>query len=268
MNKVTLLDSAKAFVNNTRRYVPLLEHMIKRDVKKKYRGSVLGYLWSILNPLLIMLVMLVVFSTMFKHNIDNFPVYLFIGRMFFSFVTDATNSGMRSITGNAGLIKKTPVPKYIFPIANITSEAVTFLFSLGAFVIVLVFTGTPVNWTVIFFPFVIIQAYFFSMGLGFFLAQLNVFFRDTTHLYSVFTTAWMYLTPIFYPLESLSVPMQTAISKFNPIYFFAQQGREIFLQGMPPSGILMAKGCFSAVLMLIIGLLLFRHNQDKFILHI
>lgn len=268
MNRVTLFDSAKAFVVNTRRYAPLLEHMIKRDVKKQYRGSVLGYVWSILNPLLIMLVMMVVFSSMFKHNIDNFPVYLFIGRMFFSFVTDATNSGMRSITGNAGLIKKTPVPKYIFPIANITSAAVTFLFSLGAFAIVLVFTRTPINVSVVFFPVIVIQAYLFSLGLGFFLAQLNVFFRDTTHLYSVFTTAWMYLTPIFYPLENLSPKMQHVISNYNPIYFFVEQGRQIFLQGMVPSGMLMVKGFVSGLLMLVVGLLLFKRNQDKFILHI
>lgn len=268
MRKITLVDSAKAFVNNTRRYMPLLEHMIKRDVKKQYRGSTLGYLWSILNPLLIMLVMLMVFSTMFKNSIENFPVYLFVGRMFFSFITDATNAGMRSIVGNAGLIKKTPVPKYIFPIANITSAAVTFLFSLGAFALVLIFTQTPIRLSVLFFPVIIIQTYMFSLGMGFLLAQLNVFFRDTTHLYSVFTTAWMYLTPIFYPLESLSAGMQYAISNFNPAFFYVQQGRDIFLRGVLPSGDLILKGCVSAVVMLVLGLLAFKRNQDKFILHI
>lgn len=268
MRKITLVDSAKAFVNNTRRYMPLLEHMIKRDVKKQYRGSTLGYIWSILNPLLIMLVMWLVFSNIFKNSIENFPVYLFIGRMFFSFITDATNAGMRSIVGNAGLIKKTPVPKYIFPIANITSAAVTFLFSLGAFALVLLFTRTPIRLSALFFPVVVIQTYVFSLGLGFFLAQLNVFFRDTTHLYSVFTTAWMYLTPIFYPMKNLSAELQHIISHYNPAYFYVQQGRNIFLDGIFPPGDLILRGCISAVLMLILGLLAFKRSQDKFILHI
>ena len=268
MRKTTLLDSGKAFVKNTYRYFPLLEHMIKRDVKKQYRGSFLGYVWSVLNPLLIMLVMYMVFSTMFKNSIPNFPVYLFVGRMFFSLITDSTSAGMRSITGNSGLIKKTPVPKYIFPIANITSNLVTFFFSLGAFALVMIFTKTPVGWSVLFFPVVVLQTYLFSLGLGFFLAQANVFFRDTTHLYSVFTTAWMYLTPLFYPMEQLSDQMKHLITRFNPAYFYIEQGRDIFLRAAFPSTDLIVRGCVSAVVMLIIGLIAFKRKQDRFILHI
>ncbi len=269
MKDITIVDSGKAFFRNTYRYFPLLEHMIKRDVKKQYRGSFLGYVWSVLNPLLIMVVMYFVFSSMFPGGaIDNFPVYLFAGRMMFSLITDATTSGMVSISGNAGLIKKTPVPKYIFPIANITSSLVTFLFSLGAFAIVLLFTKTPIGWSAFFFPVVILQTYLFSLGLGFFLAQANVFFKDTMHLYGVFTTAWMYLTPLFYPFEQLSAGMQRLIANFNPAYFYVEQARAIFLRATMPSNGLILRGTICAVIMLVLGLITFKRKQDRFILHI
>ncbi|NLB90879.1 MAG: ABC transporter permease [Clostridiales bacterium] len=269
MHKISLKDSACAFVKNTYRHLPLLGHMIKRDVKRQYRGSFLGYVWSILNPLLTMTVMWIVFSNLFgNREVENFPVYLFIGQMFFSFVVSATNAGMRSITGNADLLTKTPVPKYIFPIANITSAAVTFLFSLGAFLIVLLVTRTQINFSVLFFPVVVIQAYLFSLGLGFILATGNVFFRDISHLYGVFTTAWMYFTPIFYVLEDLPWEMQFLVSNLNPAYYFIKQSRMIFLEGLMPTTGLILKGFGSAFVMVLIGLLIFRKTQDKFILHI
>ena len=178
------------------KYIPLLQHLVSRDIKLKYRRSFLGYVWSILNPLMIMIVLTIVFSNMFQRNIVNYPVYLFSGRMLFSFMTESTNSAMRAITDNGPLLKKTYLPKYIFPLANVSSSAMNFLFSLGAFFLVLIATGTRISLHILFFPLIIIQIYIFCLGMGFFLAQANVFFRDTSHLYSVFTTAWMYLTPL------------------------------------------------------------------------
>ena len=185
------------------KYKDLLKQLVIRDIKLKYRRSFLGYMWSVLNPLLIMIVMTIVFSAMFSRNIDNFPVYLFCGQLLFNYMNNATHQAIFSINGNASLLKKTYVPKYIFTMSKITSGLVDLLFSLGALVIVMLATQARVTWHAILFPLVLVQLYLFCLGLGLFLAQANVFFRDIQYIYNAFTTAWMYLTPIFYPLESL-----------------------------------------------------------------
>ena len=118
-------------------YKDLLFQLVQRDVKLKYRRSFLGYVWSVLNPLLIMLVMTVVFSTMFQRKITNYPVYLITGRTLFEFYSTSTKAAMRSILGNGTLLKKTYVPKYIFPLAKVTSSLVDCFFSLGAMLIVI-----------------------------------------------------------------------------------------------------------------------------------
>ena len=245
-----------------------MQHLVARDIKLKYRRSFLGYVWSILNPLLIMLVLTVVFSKMFNRDITNYPVYLFSGRMLFSFMTDSTNSAMHAIQRSSSLLKKAYVPKYIFPLANVTSSAVTFLFSLGAFILLIIVTGTPISYHVLAFPLVLIQIYVFCMGLGFFLAQANVFFRDTQHLYSVFTTAWLYLTPIFYPIETLSEGMRWAIATFNPMYYYIQQTRCLFLDHAFPSPMLILQGFLVALVIMVLGVWCFYKTQDKFVLYL
>ena len=142
-------------------YKDLWAQLVVRDIKLKYRRSVLGYVWSILNPLLIMIVLTLVFSAMFSRNITNYPIYLITGRTIYTFFTDSTNAGMRSIMGNTALIKKCYVPKYIFTLAKVTSSMVDFVFSLGALVIVMIFTRTPVTWAVLFFPVLLLQLFLF-----------------------------------------------------------------------------------------------------------
>ena len=122
-------------------YKDLLKQLVVRDIKLKYRRSFLGYVWSVLNPLLIMSVMSVVFSTMFKRNIENYPVFLFTGQLLFNYMNTSTHQAISSITANAALLKKVYVPKYIFTVAKITSGLVDFFFSLGALVLVMLVTG-------------------------------------------------------------------------------------------------------------------------------
>jgi lipopolysaccharide transport system permease protein len=263
-----MLSWIKTRSRDFHRYLPLLQHLVSRDIKLKYRGSFLGYIWSVLNPLLIMLVLTVVFSRMFHNAIENYPVYLFSGRMLFSFMTDSTTSAMHAIPGSSSLLKKTYVPKYIFPLANVTSSAVNLLFSLGAFFFLLLVTGASISYHIIMFPLVLIQLYVFCLGLGLFLAQANVFFRDTEHLYGVFTTAWMYLTPLFYPMENLPDSMRWCIAAFNPMYCYIQQARLMFISHAFPSTLLIVRGCVEAVLILIVGVWSFYKTQDKFILHL
>ena len=249
-------------------YKDLIKELVSRDIKLKYRRSFLGYIWSILNPLLIMIVMTVVFSAMFKRNIENYPVYLLCGRMCFDFMTTSTNGAMRSVTGNAALLKKTYIPKYIFTLAKVTSCLVDFIFSLGALLIVMIVTRSSFHPHMLMLPLVIVQLYIFCCGLGFLLADLNVFFRDIQYIYRAITTAWMYLTPLFYPIEQLPGGIQTAIKLFNPMYYYVAQFRDLVLYGRVPGPRIFWGGWIFAFAMLFIGLAVFQKNKDKFILYI
>ena len=250
------------------KYKDLLFLLVSKNIKLKYRRSWLGYLWSILNPLLIMLVMTVVFSSMFSRNIENYPVYLFCGQLLFNYMNQSTHQALSSITGNSSLLKKTYVPKYIFTLSRITSGLVDLIFSLGALVIVLIVTKTRVTWYALLFPFVLLQLYVFCVGLGLFLAQAGVFFKDTQFIYNAVTTAWLYLTPIFYPIESLPDQLGWLIKRLNPMYFYVGQFRDLIYYGRMPGHLIILAGCGAALLMLIIGMWSFMRSKDKFILYI
>ena len=223
-------------------YIDLIKELVSRDLKLKYRRSFLGYLWSILNPLLIMLIMTMVFSQMFNRNIENYAVYLIIGRTLFEFVNNSTSQAMVSIRTNYALIKKVYIPKYVFPLAKVTSGMVDCVFSLGALLIVMIFTKTPLSPYFLLFPFVILQVYVFSCGIGFFLAQGVVFFRDLQYIYKAFTTAWMYLTPIFYPVEQLPEVLQKIVIYVNPLYSYVTQFRTLVLERTLPANTIHGSG--------------------------
>lgn len=250
------------------KYKDLLVQLVTRDLKLKYRRSVLGYVWSILNPLLVMLVMYVVFSKLFNRNIPNFPVYLLIGRTMFDFVIGSTNKALDGITSNAALLKKTYVSKFMFPLAKVTSGMVDFVLSLGALLIVLIFTRSPFYPTMLLFPFIIAEAYVFACGMGFLLAQMHVFFRDTRYIYHAFTTMWMYASAIFYPIDILPEWMKFLVQYLNPLYIYIKQFRDIAYSGVVPSPDTIILGIAYAALFFVLGTTIFRDKQDKFILYI
>lgn len=262
------MSSFKFRMKMLRQYKDLIKELVVRDIKLKYRRSFLGYVWSVLNPLLIMLVMTFVFSAMFKRNIENYPVYLLIGRMTYDFLTTSTNQAMRSVTGNAALMKKTYIPKYIFTVSKVTSCLVDFVFSLGALLIVMIFTGARFHLMLICLPLVFLQLYMFCTGLGFLLAALHVFFRDIQYIYKAITTAWMYLTPIFYPLEQLPSSMQILIKTINPMYYYVAEFRDMALHGRFPGSRIFIGGWIFGILMMLIGLWVFQKRKDEFILFI
>ena len=250
------------------RYKSLLKQLVVKDIKLKYRRSFLGYIWSIMNPLLIMIIMVLVFSNMFRFDIVNYPVYLIIGQTIFNFVSESTNQAMWSIIGNAALLKKTYVPKYIFTISKITSSFVNTLFALGAMIIVFAVCRVKINIWMLFLPLILLQVYFFCTGIGLLLAQATVFFRDIQYIYGAFLTAWMYLTPIFYPINALPENLANAIKTFNPLYLYVTQFRTIVLEGIFPENNLLIGGILWAVFSLLIGTFAFIRTQDQFILYI
>lgn len=252
------------------KYKSLIWELVRRDLRLKYRRSFFGYAWSILNPLLIMAVLTTVFSLMFKKQIDNYPVYLLTGRMLHEFLKNSTTSGMKSIPKNAALLKKVYVPKYIFTLAQITSCMVDFVLSLGALFIVMLVTRAPFPPTMLLMPFVIIQIYIFCCGLGFFLAQLCVFFKDIQYIYQAVMTALFYLTPIVYPITKLKKRPRIVfvITHLNPLYYYVEQFRAIVYRGELPSLYYVVGGCLLAIVMLVIGVYFFQKYKDRFILYI
>lgn len=246
----------------------LLKQLIIRDIKLKYRRSYLGYLWSILNPLMLMIVLVIVFSNLFRFDIPNFPLYLISGQIIFSFMVEATNMSVGSIIGNASLLKKTYVSKYIFTISKVGSSLVNLIFSLGALLLVMVITSAEFSWNLLFFPFIILQLLVFCLGISLFLAAANVFFRDIQYLWGVFVSMWMYLTPIFYPVSIISEEYQNLYKTINPMYWYIEQFRDIILYAKFPQTDSILMGTGLAIVVLILGSIYFNKKQDEFILYI
>ncbi len=256
----------KAFAK-LEKYKPLITELVIRDLKVKYRRSFLGYLWSLLNPLMMMGVMSIVFSFMFKSSIENYALYLICGQTLFNFFSESTGMAMSSILNSASLIKKVYIPKFIFPISRVLSSFVTMSFSLVAIIIVIVFTGATFYPTIILTVIPIFFLLLFSSGVGMILASLSVYFRDVTHLWSVILLAWTYFTPIFYSIEFMPENLQR-IMKLNPLYHYLNVFRNLVMYGNIP-GPNAWFGCIaSAVVAFVFGLFVFNKLQKNFILHV
>ncbi|MBR1750181.1 MAG: ABC transporter permease [Ruminococcus sp.] len=277
-------------------YKDLLYQLVSRDIKLKYRRSFLGYVWSVLNPLLIMIIMSVVFTVLFAKKLQLFPIYLMIGRTVFEFIRTATNKALGAITDNSSLLKKTYVSKFMFPMSKITASMVDFVFSLGALVLLIIFYCFYEGRFLFSFwnlgiVIVVVEAYIFSMGLGFLLAALNVFFRDIKYIYHAVLTAWVYCSAIFYGMDSFISKAKaqkkagdTPVAKYlmiiiqylNPAYIYIKQFRAFVwnpMLGKVPSwnvltGMDFILGFGYAILMFLIGVTVFKKTQDKFILYI
>lgn len=249
------------------KYRFLIRQLVSRDFKIKYKRSVLGALWSFVNPLLTMCVQYVVFSTLFKMDIQNYPVYLLSGIVLFNFFTESTNMTLYAITGNASLITKVYVPKYIYPVSKVLSTGVNLLISLLPLFIMCCVTGIHITkaWLVI--PFDLVCLIVFCIGMGFILSAVMVFFRDMQFIWSVFTMVWTYATPVFYPEMILSEGMQAALN-WNPMYHYMTFLRTVIIDGISPEPWLYLKCVLFSLAALVVGINVFRKTQDKFIFFI
>ena len=236
-----------------RRFTPLLRELVVRDIKVRYRHSALGLVWTVLNPLLMMVFITIVFSTLFKQNIPNFPIYYLSGSLIFAFNSESTTTALNSIISNASLIKKVYIPKYLFPLSNVLSGLVNLGFSFHA--------------TLLLLPIPIFYTFLFSVGLGILLSAVTVFFRDIAHFYSVFILAWTYFTPIFYPVEILPDAVMK-LMQINPMYHLVSYMRSIVLYGVFPSLKENLLCLCLGLLMLALGLFVFYKKQDKFVLYV
>ena len=255
------------YIRQFKKYQFLLAQLVSRDFKTKYKRSVLGIVWSLLNPLLTMAVQYIVFCELFRWDIDHFAVYLLIGTVMFNFFSESTGQALTSITGNAGLITKVYLPKYIFPVSRVLSSCINLGFSLIVLYFIIFVSGVHLNIYHLLLPFPLICVILFSIGMGLILSSLMVFFRDTQFLYGVVIVLWMYLTPLFYP-ENIMPQRFQWIMECNPLYHFIRYARNIILDASLPTFRAHVICLAFAVGTLLIGIGIFKKTQDKFIFNI
>ena len=254
-------------ITTFRKFKNYLLLMVKRDFIAKYRRSVLGVLWTILNPLLTMIVMTIVFSHLFRFEIPFFPVYLLSGQILFNFFNEGTTSAMGSIVNASGVIKKVYIPKYIFPLSKVMSSLINIIFSFIAFIGVVIFTGAPIHWTLLLTIIPVLYLFAFALGIGMILSSISVFFRDMNYLYGVFITMLSFLTPLFYPVEILPANVYFFI-QFNPMYHYVSFFRSLAIDGTFPD-IWANMICIGfAIAAITIGTFVTLKQQDKYILYV
>lgn len=238
-----------------------------RDVKKKYKNSYLGILWSLLSPLLDMVILSIVFSSLLSRNIDNYPVYLLTGRLLFQFFTQGSTVAMQSIVSASSLIKKIYIPKYILTLSKITSNYIFFLISLIDLVLIMLVTGHQVTWNILWSIPYMVLIFFFTAGVGMFLSAMTVYFRDTEHIYKVFTNALYFASAIIYPPEIVPQKYQF-ILQFNPLYHFIKGFRQVTYYGYAPDMANMLVCLCLSMVSVIVGVIYFKRKQDAFILYL
>lgn len=247
------------------KYKSLLYELVSRDIKIKYRRSILGVLWTVLNPLLMMLILYLVFSKLFRFDIENYAIYILSGQVIFNYYQTATTDCMMAILGNGSLIKKVYLPKYMLVLAKILSGAVNLFASFVALLVVMLLTKETLSFTLVWAVFPFFCLILLAFGVGLFLSAITVRFRDVLHLYGVFCTALFYLTPVIYPISILPEYMKGIVS-YNPITRILDIFRMIIIENAVPSGADMTYCFLSAVFICLAGGFVFHRRQQKFIL--
>ena len=212
----------------------LFEELVKRDFKKKYKRTVLGMVWSVLSPLLTLLVMKLVFTQFFGRTTPHFTIYLFCGNLVFSYFSESTSQGMQSLMGNAGIFTKVNIPKYLFLLSKNVQTLINFGLTLCVFFVFCVLDRITFTWKFILLAYPIVCLVLFNIGVGLVLSALFVFFRDIQYLWSVFTMLLMYMSAIFYTIDKYSYEVQ-CLFLLNPVYLFIRYFRKIVIEATIPT---------------------------------
>lgn len=255
------------YIGNFMKYKDLMLELVRKDIKLKYRNSFLGILWSVLNPLLFMLVLTIIFSELFSSSIEYFALYVLIGRLIYACFSETTNYAMQSIVSNASLIKKVYVPKYFFPLSRVSSSYINSLLAMISIVPVMFLSGIHFSWVNLSIIFPLIYLLLFSIGIGLILSTIYVFFRDLQHIYSLALVIVMYTSAIFYPADIIPERFMPLI-QLNPIFTIIEMFRDALIYQTLPS---VESNLFCLVYSLIFicfGLFLFYKKQDKFIFYL
>lgn len=244
------------------RYRDLVLTLVARELKVRYRRSVIGFLWTMLQPLLMMLVFYLVFSELFRFNMPHYPVYALAGILFWNFFSQSIVASMNSLRGNALLLQKLPVPKAVFPLATVISGVVNLVFALVPTLIIVILFEHRLSPALLFLPVSILLAALFTLGAGLLLSPLAVFFSDVVELIGVLLMVLMYLTPIFYPMAILPAKVRWIV-RFNPLRSILEVFRDPIQQGKVPPVEHLAVCVVIAAAALLIGGLAFRRSSDR-----
>lgn len=257
----------KQYIKNFLKYRHLLQELVKKDIKLKYRRSYLGILWTLIEPLLTMIVLSTVFGSLYGRTDKTFPVYVLTGRLLYAYFANSTKACMRSIRSHSGMIKKVYVPKYIYPLSSVCSNYITFLISLIVLVAVSIVLRVNITYYILFAIVPLALLFVMAYGVGMILATMSVFFRDLEYLWSVALMIIMYTAAIFYPVEKLYENGKAWILELNPIYSLIS----LFRSAVFSTPIEVRHIVYAAVFSfgtLIIGTIMFYKKQDKFILYV
>lgn len=268
----------KKYIDSFMRYRFLLVELVKKGIKLKYRRSYLGLVWTLLEPLLTMIVLTFVFGTMLGKNggvygPELYPVYILCGRLLYSCLSSSSKIGMRSIRSNQAMIKKVYVPKYLYPLSSVIYNFIIFLLSLIILAIVGAVRGIPLTWHIFEALIPIVVLFIMCIAAAMILSTICVFFRDIEYLWDVVLMLIMYCSGIFYFVEDIGSEIVRQVIHMNPLYCVIENFRHVILLGesiftsQQEIYMLLYSAGFSVVA-LIVGIILFKKNQDKFILHI
>lgn len=254
-------DKIEEKIEERRQYLFAIKQMVAREVKRKYARSYLGIAWSVLNPLLTMAVMSMIFSTIFKRSIENYPIYYLTASLFWQLFSGATQSAMTALVDNRSLLLKVKLTKQSFVIARIFTALTNFGYSCVAYVLMLLIFKVEFSIYMLLFPIDVLFMLLFSMGIGYALCILYVFFADIKYLYSVFLTLWMYMSALFYPVDNLSDIMRQVVNA-NPVYSYIRFARDIMLYGKLPEPMVWVKVIAWGILSFLAGYVIFKKNEN------
>lgn len=245
----------------------LFSELVKRDFKKKYKSTYLGVVWSLLSPLLTLLVMRIVFTRFFGQSVPHYTIYLFCGNIVFSFFSDSTSSGMSSLLDNSVIFSKINVPKYLFLFSKNVSALINFSLTFVVFLIFCAIDGVPLTPCFLLLIFPIACLIIFNLGIGLILSALYMFFRDIQYLWGVFTLLLMYLSAIFYSVESYSEPIR-GLFLFNPVFVYIKYFRLAVLEASVPSIQYHLLALGYALAAFLIGAAIYKAKNHKFLYYV
>lgn len=245
----------------------LFEELVKRDFTKKYKRTVLGMLWSVLGPLMTLGVMALVFTNFFGRNIDHYIIYLFCGNLIFGYFKESTLQGMTALYDNSGIFSKVNVPKYMFLLSKNVSSLINFGINILILFLFCIIDGVTFTWKFIFLLYPIGCLIVFNLGMGLILSALFLIFRDLKYLYDIFTLLLMYVSAIFYSIDAYSQNVQY-LFYMNPIYVYIRYFRKIILDGTIPQLSLHLLAAGYAIVVFVIGAVIYKKKNYKFLYYI
>jgi lipopolysaccharide transport system permease protein len=254
-------------------YRELIRNLVIRDLKVRYKNSVLGILWSLLNPLMMTVVFTIVYTLMLPSDIEKFPVFFMCGFLPWSFFSASVMGATGSIVGNANLIKKVYFPREILPLSDVLSNLVNFLLSLVVLFAMLAVFRVRITPAVLMLPLIILVQVFFVSGVAFLLSAANVFYRDTQHILEIVIQAWFFLTPVFYPITilpkskeilGLTIDIQLWARRLNPMASLVASYRDVLYRGVPTGLDFLFRTALQCLAILVVGYLVFCRLSSVF----